>query len=72
MEAKLSIRKNAKCYYVRLTWYETNGKRRQTEVSTGILVVYKISWSESNCAIKCVTKQKIFNKDTITKNKKTS
>ena len=38
MEAKLNIRKNAKCYYVRLTWYEANGKRRQTEVSTGILV----------------------------------
>ena len=36
MEAKLNIRKNAKCYYVRLTWYDANGKRKQTEVSTGI------------------------------------
>lgn len=38
MEAKLNIRKNAKCYYVRLTWYDISGKRKQTEVSTGILV----------------------------------
>lgn len=36
MEAKLNIRKNAKCYYVRLTWYDANGRRKQTEVSTGI------------------------------------
>lgn len=36
MEAKLNIRKNAKCYYVRLNWYDTRGQRRQTEVSTGI------------------------------------
>lgn len=36
MEAKLNIRKNAKCYYVRLSWYDANGKRKQTEVSTGI------------------------------------
>ena len=36
MEAKLNIRKNAKCYYVRLIWQEASGKRRQTEVSTGI------------------------------------
>ena len=26
MEAKLNIRKNAKCYYVRLTWYDANGR----------------------------------------------
>ena len=36
MEAKLNIRKNAKCYYVRLIWQEASGKRRKTEVSTGI------------------------------------
>ena len=36
MEAKLNIRKNAKCYYVRLNWYDACGQRRQTEVSTGI------------------------------------
>ena len=26
MEAKLNIRKNAKCYYVRLSWYDADGK----------------------------------------------
>ena len=36
MEAKLSTRKGATKYYVRLSWYDAFGKRHQTEVSTGI------------------------------------
>lgn len=38
MEAKLSTRKGATKYYVRLSWYDAFGRRHQTEVSTGISV----------------------------------